>query len=174
MGGTKSKPEPLVQEKGTIDESSGFHILEIHMPTVGVGIGSILLGCGFLVIGLMIFRYLKRKVRNQPPKLRVDKIDPSTGLPYHHPVSRQVQGLMPLGMIYPGTAHQIPNVGYPGAFGMLPGVRVPRTPQFDNHRFQDVEAQENDGDERRQEDRVRPVRNPGQFHDLATRDRLVV
>ena len=114
---------------------------------------------------LILYRALKRRVRSQPPKLRVDKIDPVTGLPFHHPVSRQHQGLMPLGIMYPSH----PTVAFPGAFGMQGNRPLPRT--FDTHRFQEMEGDVEEGG--RREEPTRQPRAQGLFHDLA-RDRSVV
>jgi len=41
----RKEPEVRVatEEKTLVDSSTGFHLLEIHMPTIGIGIGTIVL-----------------------------------------------------------------------------------------------------------------------------------
>jgi hypothetical protein len=69
MGGTESKSEEKtvnteVQPVQVNDESSGFHVLELHMPTVGFGVTSVVL-CAILFIAcILVYRRLaKRWVR---------------------------------------------------------------------------------------------------------------
>ncbi len=70
-GGSKTGGSKA-QNIGEIDNSSGFHLLEIHVPSMGIGIGSIVLTV-FLVAIVMIIMQKCHKCRNwhsstpQPP-----------------------------------------------------------------------------------------------------------
>ncbi len=51
-GGSKTGGSKA-QNIGEIDNSSGFHLLEIHAPSMGIGIGMIIL-TGFLIAVIVV------------------------------------------------------------------------------------------------------------------------
>jgi hypothetical protein len=66
-----------------VDRSSGFHFLEFHMPTAGIGIGAIV----FIVL-ILAFIYYCRKFRSKRPG--TSHLTPPS-LPYHLGVHHPMQ-----------------------------------------------------------------------------------
>ena len=57
MGSSSTKPEAPVTE---ITESTGFHVIELHLPTMGMNVVStFLMLCLFFVIGYLLFRCVR-------------------------------------------------------------------------------------------------------------------
>ena len=97
MGGTHSRSEPKSEstnvQNSSLESSSGLHLLEIHFPTLGAGMGLVVLGV------IMLFLCMKRKRRNQHR--------PSM---HHHdiPMMRPFHSLD-----YGPTMNPYPNYNYP-------------------------------------------------------------
>ena len=71
MGKEQSKEKAEVRNTEIQESSSGFHILEIHLPTVGLGFTSIVLfavafGLCFCIYRRVAKRYARRPPRQQP------------------------------------------------------------------------------------------------------------
>lgn len=77
MGGSSSKEQETKQEVATeIDQSSGFHLLEIHLPTAGMGIGLILI---LIMIFCCCFPIVRRSMQLWKRLQRVE----NSGQPNH-------------------------------------------------------------------------------------------
>lgn len=66
MGGaaSKAKPESSAEnvQSSVLQSSSGFHIMEIHFPTLGAGIGLVVVGA--IMLHLCTRRYWRRRPRH--------------------------------------------------------------------------------------------------------------
>jgi hypothetical protein len=116
-----------------IDQSSGFHIFELHMPTAGVGIGAIIL----ILLVLMMLNFCRKYLSSKSKSSRA-----STN---HHPcLERQQQAMLPAIQMQP---YPMPMMMQPGHFPMssLPTIREqgPRPmPLQYSTRFQELPVDE--------------------------------
>lgn len=63
---TTPRPQCQLQE----NTSGGFHLIEVHMPTVGVGMITIVVIIAIIFTAMACYRYIKRRAdsrRFQPP-----------------------------------------------------------------------------------------------------------
>ncbi len=86
MGGgnskTPEKPQTAPEEVAEIDNSSGFHLIEIHAPSMGIGVGLIVFTLVIMGIAFIIIRKCYQQCWDQgPPRLRRQ---PNTEPPYPH------------------------------------------------------------------------------------------
>ena len=67
MGGSSSKPEEKTDKSHAkeeiIEQSSGFHVFEIHIPTVNKGIGFLVFLAIAAVVLVWLYRTLRRKMK---------------------------------------------------------------------------------------------------------------
>ncbi len=61
MGGGSSTTKATFQEVGEVDNSSGFHLIEVHTPSMGIGIGSVIFTIVFAGIAIIILRKCYKK-----------------------------------------------------------------------------------------------------------------
>ncbi len=54
--GSKEQPKAAPKEVGEIDNSSGFHFIEVHTPSMGIGIGSLIFAIVLSGIAIIILR----------------------------------------------------------------------------------------------------------------------
>ena len=69
MGSSTShqKAVEVIQQPTTVDErSSGFHILELHAPTMGFGLATIIIILLIAAFLTYIYRYVSKRCRRQP------------------------------------------------------------------------------------------------------------
>jgi hypothetical protein len=115
-----------------IDQSSGFHIFELHMPTAGVGIGAIVL----ILLVLMMLNFCRKYLSSKSKHSRA-----STN---HHPCLERQQQQLPAIQMQP---YPMPMMMQPGHFPMssLPTIREqgPRPmPLQYSTRFQELPVDE--------------------------------
>ncbi len=126
MGGGSSKtlqPQAAPTEVGEIDNSSGFHLIEIHAPSMGIGIGSIIFAIVLMGIAFIIIRKCYTQCWDQgPPRPRRQlNMEP---LPYPHwPNLNMAMPLAP--QLAEMWTHTLPALPAPRA---LPAIEmVPRS-----------------------------------------------
>jgi hypothetical protein len=114
-----------------IDQSSGFHIFELHMPTAGVGIGAIVL----ILLVLMMLNFCRKYLSSKSKSSR------ASANHHHHPcLERQAA---PIQM----QPYPMPMMMAPGHFPMssLPTIREqgprPKPIQYST-RFQELPVDE--------------------------------
>jgi len=72
MGKPNSKPEPKPEPAPVVeqDNSSGFHVLEVHAPTAGISVLSMLFIAGIVLLFALVLRRLGRRIRKQNARHR--------------------------------------------------------------------------------------------------------
>ena len=137
MGGSSSKPEEDTDKsqgkEEIIEQSTGFHIVEIHLPTVNKGLGFLVLVCIAAVLLVWAHRVLRKKMKARE---RREATRGTTNQP----------GLLPL-TCSPSEMGQRPgmyawgrSMPAPGFFGWPPAdVHVGRNTSFGESRFQEVD-----------------------------------
>jgi len=135
MGGSSSKPEEDEDKsqgkEEIIEQSTGFHIMEIHIPTVNKGIGFLV----FLLIAAAVlawgYRVIRKKMKAKQGR------DAFRGTAYHPhllPLQYHLQG-----MGQPGMNAWTRGMPAPGFFGWPPAdVHVGRNASFGESRFQEA------------------------------------
>ena len=164
MGGSSSKDdnEDKSKEKEEIQETStGFHLVEIHMPTVGKGIGFIVFVMIAAVLLLWAIRALKKRMKARPHLNRPGYNSRGELMPYfsnsNNPYwwaqaqhqAAQFQGnpwanISPMwlnNLPSPAPARQLPNLPSPAPARRQQPRRAPVVRDNEN-RFQEVNEED--------------------------------
>lgn len=64
MGASNTKAE--VVKPVEVEQSSGFHVLELHLPTAGFGLVTLFFAFAFFICCLLCFRHLSRRWMRRP------------------------------------------------------------------------------------------------------------
>lgn len=69
MGGSASKSKPHSEaenvQSSVLESSSGFHLMEVHFPTLGAGLGLVVLGA--VMLHLCLRKRIQRRARHSAP-----------------------------------------------------------------------------------------------------------
>ena len=118
MGTSISKDGEV--NKGIEEESTGFHVIEIHAPTVGVGITMIIMASLFACAAYACYRKIRQRTERRMQRQRRNE-----NLLYGN---LQEIPMTPIGH-YQQSA-QIPAIGYP--------ADRENGRQYEQNRFQDI------------------------------------
>jgi hypothetical protein len=108
MGGSDSKESEAtkpMENKGIVESSSGFHILEIHVPTVGYGFVFIIIAMVVAMIAYACYRKLKRRWTH-PGRHRRQRQE------HHQWPMPSVSGGMPMVIMAPSTPNHMWPAGH--------------------------------------------------------------
>ncbi len=120
---TEEKKDKKKTETHEIEETStGFHVFEIHTPTVGFSIATLIF---FIIAFLLMFYAYRRCAKRWGRKYH----PPQPTLPLAHPGAGQQPAWQPTG--FPGAGHTIIYMtNAAGAGRILPGVHRPPSPRI--------------------------------------------
>ena len=143
MGGKSSKTEETTEEvtnNGIIEkESGGFHLVEIHLPTVGAGLFFFI----FVALGALLFIWVRRRCQRGRRRTRHRDHDPSFANPFDSLSSQSFRPvLMPdphTGMLQLQPAALSPrSVALPAPSSVYFPPFEPRSQRFEPGRIEDA------------------------------------
>ena len=151
MGGSSSKEDDPKEDKSSgkeqiVETSSGFHLFEIHIPTVNKGMGFIVVVILVAVLLLWAFKHLRKRMAARPQRQQTNAV-----LPFTNPTLNPAffNPAFPPGGMTPDTAYGWNgwNMGlppHPMFFAPSEAARRQSSRLADTGRFQEVNDDEED------------------------------